>query len=431
MQIKNERYQTVPGPKDVVRSVLKNGIILLTRANFNSPSVVIYGSLTAGSVFDPDEKLGLADFTAMALKRGTALRNFYQIYDTLESSGAMLGFGCGVNTLTFSGKSLTEDLPLLLELLAELLRKPVFPGEEIEKLRTQILTGLAIRDQDTGSIAGMAFDEIVYDKHPYRRPTEGYQETIANITQSDLVDFHRKYYGPKGMVLVVVGGVDPSQAIAYAERIFGEWENPQQRVASPLPPFTPLEKSIVRKVIVPGKVQADINIGAAGPSSSSVDYLPASLGNSVLGQFGMMGRLGESIREKAGLAYDVYSSLSGGIGPGPWYVSAGVAPEDVDQVIDLILAEISQLVTNGVQSSELEDSQEQFISSMPLAFETNVGVASSLLNVERYQLGLDYFVRFPSLVRSVTPDDVLTVVKRYLHPEHLAIAVAGPEQVKP
>ena len=138
-------YNSTPGADDIHRIELPNGIVVLSRANFNSPSVFISGLLPAGALFDSDEKLGLADFTSSLLMRGTETRNFHQIYETLESVGASLGVGCGTHSASFNGKALTEDLDNLLGILVDILRSPTFPEEHVEKLRTQLLTGLAIR----------------------------------------------------------------------------------------------------------------------------------------------------------------------------------------------------------------------------------------------------------------------------------------------
>ncbi|MEA3439055.1 MAG: pitrilysin family protein, partial [Chloroflexota bacterium] len=313
---------SLPGPDDIMRVVLPNGIVVLGRANFNSPSVVINGYLPAGGINDPDKLLGLADFCASALMRGTDKRDFFQIYDLLESAGASLGIGGGVHLVSYSGRALVEDIDLLLELLAESLRQPIFPDEQVERLRTQILTGLAIRSQQTRAMASLTFDQIVYDGHPYSRPEEGYPETVSAISREDLVGFHQRNYGPRGMVVTVVGAVDPGQIVDQIARFFGDWQNPQQPEPTTLPPLKPLPEVVQRGVEIPGKSQADIVLGAAGPARSAADYVAASLGNSVLGQFGMMGRIGASVRDQAGLAYYAYSSLGGGLGPGPWYVSA-------------------------------------------------------------------------------------------------------------
>lgn len=154
--------------------------------------------------------------------------------------------------------------------------------------------------------------------------------------------------------------------------------------------------------------------------------MAASLGNSILGQFGMMGRVGETVREKAGLAYYVYSSLSAGVGPGAWTVNAGVNPVNVKKAGDLIVKELKRFVKEAVTAEELADNQANFIGRLPLAFESNGGVAGSLVNIERYDLGLDYYRRYPDLVRKVTAADVLEAARKYLDPERLAVATAGP-----
>ena len=417
---------SLPGSDDITRQELSNGIVVLSRANFNSPSVVVSGYLPAGSLFDSDEKLGLADFTAQALMRGTIRRPFQEIYDALESAGASLGFSGGTHTIGFGGRALSEDLDLLLELLAEALRQPTFPPEQVERLRAQLLTGLAIRAQDTGEMASLAFDQIVYAGHPYARPEDGYPETIQAISQEDLATFHRTFYGSRGMVIAVVGAVEPTQAIDKVTRVLGDWQYPEQPEPPSLPPVSAPEEPLTRKVDIPGKSQADIVLGVVGPERRSPDFLAASLGNNILGVFGMMGRIGEVVREKAGLAYYAYSNLSGGIGPGPWSVSAGVDPANVEQAIDLIRGEIARFIAEPVTAEELADSQTNFIGRLPLSLESNGGVASAILNLERFDLGLDYYRQYPDLVRAVTQEEVLETARRYFLPNRLGIAIAGP-----
>jgi len=421
---------SLPGPDDITRTVLSNGITVLARPNFNSPSVVINGYLANGSLFDPGEKLGLAHFTALGLMRGTARRNFQQIFDALESVGASLGFGAGMHTTSFSGRSLAEDLPLLLVLLKESLQEPVFPTDQMERLRAQLLTGLAIRAQDTGDMASLAFDSLVFAGHPYSRPEDGYTETVQAIQINDLVEYHQGHYGPRGMVVVVVGAVAPQEAVDMVARSLGEWNNPVQPTLPPLPDLKPFCETITRQVVISGKSQTDLVMGCQGPSRRSPDYMAASLGNSVLGQFGMMGRIGDVVREQSGLAYYAYTSLNAGQGPGSWEVSAGVNPANLQKTTDLIQLEIGRFVSEPVSEAELSDSQANFIGRLPLSLESNNGVASALLNLERYDLGLDYYRRYPDLVRSITPAQVLEVAQRYLHPDRLAIASAGPTEVK-
>jgi zinc protease len=377
-------------------------------------------------LLDPDEKLGLGDFTAAALMRGTHRRSFTEIYDTLESVGASFGFAGGTHLVSFNGKALSEDLDILLDLLGEALRYPIFPEDQINRLRAQILTSLAIRSQDTAEVALLTFDQIVYQNHPYRRPEEGYPDTVQIIERSDLVEFHQKYYGPQDMMIAIVGDVSPQQAIEKTRRVFDDWQNPQRPATPTLPPLQPLERTTVQSVVMPGKFQSDLLIGAAGPPRSSTDFLAASLGNNILGQFGMMGRIGKSVREEAGLAYYAGSSLSGGLGPGPWEISAGVSPALVDQASELILKELLRFTSEPVSTDELEDSQANFIGRLPISLESNAGVASALVNLERHQLGLDYYLRYPDSIRSITREQILHAAQQYLNPDRVAVAIAGP-----
>ncbi|MBI3158339.1 MAG: insulinase family protein [Chloroflexi bacterium] len=416
----------IPGPDDTLRAELPNGIVALARANPASPSVTLTGSLAVGALANPPGVLGLADFTAAALMRGTQARGMTALYDALESAGASLGVSGGTHTTGFHGKSLVEDLPLLLGLLVEVLRQPAFPAEQIEKLRAQILTGLALRDQDTGDRAGMLFDELAYPGHPYRLPDEGQPETVRTITRRDLADFHARHYGPRGLIIAVVGGVEPQAAIAAVRAALGDWDNPEQPEPAALPPLEPAAAERRARVEVAGKSQSDVVLGAPGPARSSPDYMAAALANDVLGGFGMMGRLGEAVREKAGLAYYAGSSLGGSLGPGPWSAAAGVDPKNEEKVIDLMLAEIRRLVEEPVSTEELSDSQEAAIGRLPLSMESNGGVAGALVNIEKHGLGLDYYERYPAVVRAVTREDALAAARRYLDPERLAIAAAGP-----
>jgi zinc protease len=417
---------SLPGHDDIHREVLPNGITVLSRANFNSPSIVISGYVTSGSLFEVDEKLGLADFVCSGLMRGTTRRDMQQIYDALESVGAGFGYDSGAHTSSFSGRSLAEDLPLLLNMLSETIQFPAFPSDQIERLRAQLLTGLAIRAQDTSDMADLIFDEILFEGHPYSRPDDGWPETIQAITREDLLDFHHRTFGPRGLVIAVVGAVEPKRAADMVQRSLGGWKNPAQAERPEIPDQSPLKKTRRRSHSIDGKSQSDLVIGTIGPRRKDPEFMVASLGNSILGQFGMMGRIGDVVREKSGLAYYASSSLSAGVGPGVWDVSAGVNPANVQKAADLIVSELRRFVKDGVTKQELSDSQENFVGRLPLSLESNGGVAGALLNIERYNLGLDYYREYAGNVRAVKRQAVHAAAAKFIDPTRLAIAIAGP-----
>lgn len=419
--------KALPGPDTIHRRQLDNGMVVLARENFASPSVVVAGNLTAGSLSEPADKAGLADLTASALMRGTKARSFDEIYQTIESIGASLSIGAGSHYTSFRGKALVEDLKVILELLNDVLRSPSFPKHGLEQLRAEKLTGLALRDQDTRSVAEMTFDSLIYNGHPYSQASDGYPETVRALQASDLRAFHKQTYGPQGGIVVIVGAVEAERAIDAVEALFGDWTANGDQESLNVPNAPKRRKAARKDVVLAGKTQADLVMGIAGPRRNAADYLAAALGNSVLGRFGLFGRIGDRVREQEGLAYYAYSSVTGGIGPGPWKVNAGVNPVNVNRAIQLIKEEIQRFASKKIDKDELTDSQANFIGRLPLQLESNGGVASGLVYIERHQLGLDYYQRYPELILSISRDDVLGAAQHYLDPNLLGVAVAGPK----
>jgi zinc protease len=425
-RVYQQHSSALPGPEDITREVLSNGMIVLSRSNFNSPTISIKGYLQCGSLFDPDEKLGLSYLTAHGLMTGTAKHNLQGMYNEIESVGAQLGFSSGTLTTSFSAHCLSEDLELILGLIAESLRSPTFPEKEFNRQKTQLMTALAIRAQDTSAMAALLFDKIIYHGHPYERPEEGFTHTVQAIEQHDILDYYHRTYGPKDMVIVIVGAVDPEKAVDAVRHVFGDWHNDDQEPLPEIPDMLPVQKKTQKAVSIPGKFQADIVMGSLAPHRLSPDYHALRLGNNILGEFGMMGRLGTRVREEAGLAYYAYSSLSLNKGPGAWEMIAGVNPANIDETISLIEDEVKIYVSEPVSPQELEDTKSYFLGRMPLSLESNSGVAISLLNIEHFNLGLNYFKNYPQQIQSITAEEILHASQKYLDPDRLAIAIAGP-----
>ncbi len=418
-------WKHLPGADDISRSILPNGITILSRSNFSSPSVYVTGYLNCGSLQDPPEKLGLANFTARLLTRGSEKRSFREIYDSLETVGASFGMDASVHTSGFSAKALTEDLPLLMDILSQALRHPTFPDDHLEKVRAQLLTSFAMRAQDTSEMADMEFDRLLFPDHPYGRPEDGFAETVLPIQRDDIVSFHQSQYSPEGMVIVVVGGISASEVLDLVQKSFGDWQPDIHPERNGISLVEKPEQSIRSHIIIPGMSQTDLVMGTLGPYRTSPDYFPAAVGNNILGQFGMMGRIGDVVREKAGLAYYASTSLNSWKQLGSWEVSAGVNPDNLQKAIDLITSEISRFVSEPVTDEEINDTKSNFIGRLPLVMESNGGVAGSLLNIERFQLGLDYYRQYPAIVQAVTKDQVLETAQKYLDPNALVITSAG------
>ncbi len=416
----------IPGTDNIVRQTYPNGMTVLVKENFSSPSVVIDGMVRAGAADDPIGKEGVSAFTANMVMRGTERRTFAQIYEEIEAVGATVDVSSGVNVTSFGAKSLAEDLPLVTNILADVLQHPAFVAGEMEKQRGETLTDLQERANNTRRMASITFRELLYPAdHPYHRSVQGYTETIAAITRDELVNYYRSAYGANGLIVSIVGAVKAEEALRIWEDKFGNWIGAQ--IDRGLPPSAPrLTERREKRIDIPGKSQSDLVLGFVGPTRSAEDYLDARMANSILGIFGLYGRLGARVREKGGMAYYSYSQLEGGLGPGAWQAVAGVDPANVNKAIPLIQAEIKRMIETKVTPTELKDNKSYMIGSMPIGLETNDGVAGIILDMELYGLGLDYLVNYPDRIRAINAVSVQAAAQRYLDAENFALAVAGP-----
>ena len=420
---------SLPDSKTITRVQYDNGMVLMVYPNPAVRSVTVFGALRAGSIYENPARNGLASLTAAALMRGTRTRDFDQLHSTLEDIGADLGFNAGKHSVSFGGRALAEDLPVLIDVLEDTLRRPSFPVEPVDKLRTRRLTELNYSQYDTRYRAGRSFQETLYpDSHPYHYATYGSLMTLPNLVTENLRDFHRKHYGPDGLVLVVVGAVTPDDVVELVGEKLADWTNLNQPEAPELPALASPEATKRIYTGIPGKTQTSIVMGSPGPSRFAPDYNAAVLANSILGEFGLMGRIGDVIREQLGLAYYVYSRVEGGSGPGTWTVEAGVAPENVDLTLEKICEEITRLVNEPVSDEDLSDNQMYFTGRLPLRLEDSDGIAATLMALERYNLGLDYIKNYHDTIYALTKEDLLTAARRYLHPDRLVISLAGPEE---
>ena len=427
MSTRNPSSSGLPTGDNVTRTVLPDGTVLLAHRNPATAGVTIQGMLGVGAADVPTELSGLSRIHAEALTRGTRNRSARELAEAAESVGASFGFAGTTHALRFSAKCLSEDTPLLLDLMSDMLRNPVFPDDEVELVRGELLVEIEERDQDTRAVSEMAFRGAVYPEgHPYSRSTEATEEKVNAITVADLASFHAAHATAHALTLALVGDIDPETVAEMVERTWFPASAGRTPIPDSLPPLSGTREKLLRHEVVPGKVQTDITWGGHGPSRTHPDYMAASMANLVLGGFAMMGRLGQSVREEQGLAYYATSRLAISGGPGPWVCIAGVSPEDREQAIASMETEVVKLINEPVSEEELEDCRSYLTGSLPLRLESSEGIASAMLDIEWNRLGPDYLLRYPDLVRSVMPDDIQRVTRYYLAPERAVCITAGP-----
>jgi zinc protease len=228
------------------------------------------------------------------------------------------------------------------------------------------------------------------------------------------------------MAIAVVGDVNAGDALRLVERALGGWKVAGTPPRFEVPPARPLKAMQRKHVKMKGKTQSDIMLGAPALPRTHPDFLAAELADVILGEFGLMGRLGDNVRDRLGLAYYARSQLESSPGPGAWVAYAGVNPQNVQTAIAAMLSEMERLKQEPVSGAELDDVKDFVTGIQPLRLESNDGIASALLDIEFFGLGLDYLQRLPGLVRAVTPAQVRAAAQKYLNTENYALVVAGP-----
>lgn len=412
------------------RHTLPNGMRVVILTTRHAPTISIYGDIGRGAVDEPAERAGLALFTGSALTRGTAQRSYQQIVQQTEELASNVSTWSGQHQSNFSARCLREDLPTVLAILADVLRHPTFPPEEIEQLRAQYLMYLRESDDEPQDQAIRAMCRLLYPAdHPYSRLTVGTSETIQRITRDDLLAFHQQYH-PAATILTLVGDVDSDTALALLGAVFGDWHPATPPPpAAPLPPVPPLTAPQHETIALAGKTQTDLVWATHGIARTDPDYYAVLVANVILGQSGMGGRLSDVLRQDKGLVYSAGSGISADVAAGPWYAYASVNPPDVPAAVAALQHEIAHFAADGPTEQELADVQAYLTGSMVLGLEGNMGLASVLLGIERHGLGADFISRYPAIINALTHDEVTAAARRYLNTAAYVLVAAGPEGV--
>jgi zinc protease len=414
-----------------VRSALPNGVVALAQETPATPAVTINATLHTGSVAEPSHLPGLAYFTSRLVDRGTERMNAEEIADAVDGRGVTLNVGSTRHTIAVTCTCLADDVEPMLDLVADVVCRPAFPEDQIELRRSEIVTQLR-QDEDSPAVRAVEsmFALLYGSDHPYGRPPKGTIASIERIDRRALVEFHRTRFVPDSIVVAVVGAVRPEAAVDRIARAFGSLHPAARREPGVLEGAglhaSPARGSRRLDVIqMPAKAQADIAYGFITIPRNDPSYYAWWVMNTILGQYGLGGRLGDNIRERQGMAYYVYSSFDPHVIPGPLMVRAGVNGANVERAIAAIDHEIAALAAGGPTLEETQEATRYLIGSLPRMLETNAGIATFLQTIERFGLGLDYDRRLPGLVAAATREGVHAAA-RQLSPDRAAIAVAGP-----
>ena len=409
-----------------VRTRLDNGVTCLVKTTTMTPAVSINLAMRAGSSADPAGGDGTAWLLSRMIDRGTATRSAEDIAESLDSRGITLTTSVTRHLFSLVCTCLSEDVEPVLALLGEILMAPSLPDSELVTRKREVITAIR-QDEDNPAVrATEAVMGLLYpDGHSFGRRTKGSVGIVEGLTRDRLFALHDARFAPRALTAAVVGDVAASRATAMLERVFGPWRRPAP-APIPLPP--PAARVTRQRLVIPmmNKTQADLAYGFTTMARSDPAYDALWLMNNAFGQYAIGGRLGDSIRERQGMAYYVSSVLDADVIDSPLVIRAGVSPANVDRAIASIDDEVARLVRDGLTPKELDESRRYLIGSLPRALETNAAIANFLQAGEFFGLGVDYDVQLPNRLSLVTLADVQDAARRAMSPGLEAVAIAGP-----
>ncbi|HEV7860059.1 MAG TPA: pitrilysin family protein [Pyrinomonadaceae bacterium] len=432
---KGERQTANRGGSDFasrnVRTQLPNGSTLLVLENHATPTIALRGSFRAGSYFEPRDKPGLARVTAEMLERGTKKRSKLEIASALESVGADIDFTTDPFTVNIIARSLSKDLPLLMQTLSEELREPAFPADELDKLKQQTIAAIQEQQASTGYRAYERFTQLTFDAaNPFYLPAgQKLITSINSITVDDVRRFYTEQYGGRSLILSVAGDVSAGEVRKQFEESFGSFAGPRN-VDINVPDPAQATGSRREVVLIKDKASVDIYLGAAAPlRRNAKDYYAAILANSALGESTLSSRLGLQVRDKEGLTYGINSRFrSPGLASGPWLIGVSVNPQNVEKAVNSTVNVLRDYVQKGIRPEELADEKSSAIGAFKVSLASNAGLARALWNAEFYNLGADYLDRYPQLIGAVTVEEVNAAIRKYFRPDQLTVVLAGDYQ---
>jgi zinc protease len=417
------RTVTVPKPAE---ETLPNGLRVIVIERSNTPLVSAQLMIKNGGEVDPKDLSGLADMTASLLTKGTQTQNATQIADAVEALGGSLNSGARWDASTATVGVMSSKMPTAMKILADVVRRPVFNNDEIERLRQQSLDELTVSLGQPGAIARFVAARVVFGDLPYGHPIGGTPESLAKIKRDDIVKLHATYYRPDNAVLIIGGDINAKDGFDLAKKYFGDWQKP----TTPLPALervseiTPAAKT--GRVLVidkPDAGQAAVYLARLGINRSDPDYFRGVVTNSVLS--GYSGRLNQEIRIKRGLSYGAGSSLDARRNVGPFAASAQTKNQSGAEVADLLIGEIDRLSTSPPGESELTPRKAVVIGNFSRNLETVGGLVGQVGSLALYGLPLDEINRYIQNVQTISTADIKSFAGSRLAAKDANIIIVG------
>jgi predicted Zn-dependent peptidase len=401
------------------RETLANGLRLVTEAMPHVRSVSIGVWLTRGSRHEPADHAGIAHFVEHMLFKGTTTRSAEDIAQQVDSIGGQLDAFTSKEYAGYYVKVLDEHLPLAIDILTDLVSRPVFAPEDIEREQKVVLEEIKMVEDTPDDLVHEIFAEAFWSGHPLGRPILGTPASVSALDQATLRQYFRDAYVARNFVVVAVGNLDHDRVKPLIEQAFAATEVEGSPIADRPPTIAPAVQIRHKEL-----EQSHVCLGSAGLPQNHPDRYAAYALNTVLGG-SMSSRLFQNVREKRGLAYAVFSSLSAYQDAGALNIYAGCSNDVVTELVDVVVAEIRRLRDEPVPADELRRAKDHLKGSLMLNLESTSSRMSHLARQEIYRDRADTLDEMLSAIEQVTAADVQRLARQFFDKDALGATVLG------
>ncbi len=405
------------------RDSLPNGLIVLTYEDHRLPTAQMSLVCRSGAACDPEGKAGTAALTAELLTRGTPVVSGDSITSLVEFLGASFWGRASGDYVELGTQVLSKDVPTALDLLSGAALSPAFDPREFGLARSRFLSGAQrIKDSPNRQV-DQEFTKLVYQGLPYGHPNYGDTLSIPAINREDLIAFHRTYVKPNNCFIVAVGDLDRADFVAAVGQRLAAWA--PSAVPAPSPDAAPYPDRVKVKLITrPDMNQTYVEFGHPGITATDSGMIATRLMSYILGGSPLSSRLGITVREEAGLAYDVRCWYDRNTLPGAFHATVQTAKPK--EAIEKMLHDITVMHDSGATKRELEKAHNYYTGSFPLTYSSSDGKRSQVLTMELFHYGMDWLDKFPDKVNAVTLEQVNQAAREHISPGRYWMVILGP-----
>ncbi len=408
------------------RLELDNGTVILLGEKRDVPLIGLYAVLRGGAVADPEGLNGVASLFAALLEKGAGERDAAAFAETVESVGGRLSATGGLETIAISGDFLADQADLMVELLADMLRRPTLDPTEMEKLRDRRINFIrAAKDSNLNALVSIYGDALLFGDHPYGNPVSGSEATLANIDIAHIREYYDSHVGADRLVIAVSGDFDAASMTEMLARAFADWR-PAAGVAPTVSAPTPASGRRVLLVDKPGATQTYFWLANVGVALRYPQRAELNIANTAFGGPIMSSLLNTELRMKSGLTYGASSSFSRNLEPGSFAISSFTRTEATAEAIDMALALLGQLRATGLDAETIKVTGNYILGQLPTILETAPQLARLIARLEVFGLDASYINDYGPAIAAASVEGVTAVIAdAYPAPDDLVFVLLG------